>query len=71
LAGDSHVNGGFVIRYIEPNVLKTEIAGHEAREKIIRKSELNWTIVIQRESSALSLTICPYTSESTKIIVDV
>jgi len=43
--GDSRVNGGFVIRYIAPKLLKTEIAGHEAREKIIRKSELNWTIV--------------------------
>ena len=42
---DSRVHGGFVIRYIAPLLLKNEIAGHEAREKIIRNSKLNWTIV--------------------------
>ncbi len=43
--GDNRVNGGFVIRYIAPRLLKNEIAGHEAREKVIRNSELNWTII--------------------------
>ena len=42
---DSRVNGGFVIRHIAPKLLKNEIAGHEAREKMIRNSELNWTII--------------------------
>ena len=43
--GESRVNGGFVIRHIAPKLLKTEISGHEAREKMIRDSTLNWTIV--------------------------
>ena len=43
--GDSRVNGGFVIRYVAPRLLKNEIAGHEAREKVIRNSELTWTII--------------------------
>ena len=42
---DSRVNGGFVIRHIAPKLLKNEIAGHEAREKMIRNSGLNWTII--------------------------
>jgi len=42
---ESRNDGGFVIKYIAPKLLKTEIAGHELREKMIRKSELDWTIV--------------------------
>lgn len=38
-------DAGFVIRYIAPKLLKTEIAGHEAREKMIRQSNLRWTII--------------------------
>ena len=41
----SRMDGGFVIRHIAPRLLKTEIAGHEAREKMLRNSLLNWTIV--------------------------
>jgi putative NADH-flavin reductase len=41
----SRNQAGFVIKYIAPKLLATEIAGHEAREHLIRKSELNWTIV--------------------------
>ncbi|HMG91828.1 MAG TPA: NAD(P)H-binding protein [Chryseolinea sp.] len=44
-AGEGRIHGGFVIRHIASRILKTEIAGHEAREKMIRKSNLNWTIV--------------------------
>lgn len=36
---------GFVIKYIAPKLLRTEIAGHTARENIIRQSTLDWTIV--------------------------
>ena len=43
--GDSRIHGGFVIRHIASRILKAEIAGHEAREKMIRESKLNWTIV--------------------------
>lgn len=36
---------GFVIKYIAPILLKSEIAGHTQREDIIRSSTLAWTIV--------------------------
>ncbi len=36
---------GFVIKYIAPILLSTEVAGHEAREKMIKQSQLKWTIV--------------------------
>jgi putative NADH-flavin reductase len=36
---------GFVIRYIAPKLLSSEIAGHTAREKMIKESHLQWTIV--------------------------
>jgi putative NADH-flavin reductase len=43
------VNGsaqaGFFIKYIAPKILSTEIAGHRVREKMIRQSELRWTII--------------------------
>lgn len=38
-------HAGFVIKYIAPKLLSTEIAGHEARENMIKKSRLQWTIV--------------------------
>jgi len=43
--GEGRIHGGFVIRHIASRILKTEIAGHETREKMIRESRLNWTIV--------------------------
>lgn len=42
---ESYKNAGFVIKYITPKILSTEIAGHEAREKMIKRSQLDWTIV--------------------------
>jgi putative NADH-flavin reductase len=42
---DSRNTGGFVIKYIAPKLLSTEIKGHEIREKRIRDSALEWTIV--------------------------
>lgn len=42
---ESRNRAGFVIRYIAPLLLSTEIKGHEAREKLIRESKLRWTIV--------------------------
>lgn len=42
---ESRTNAGFVIKYIAPKLLSTEIAGHEAREKMIKQSQLKWTIV--------------------------
>src|SRR5688572_4976872 len=44
-AGEGRMHGGFVIRHVASRILKAEIAGHEAREKMIRASNLNWTIV--------------------------
>ncbi len=43
--GEGRTHGGFVIRHVASRILKTEIAGHEAREKMIRGSKLHWTIV--------------------------
>ncbi|MEP7197829.1 MAG: NAD(P)H-binding protein [Saprospiraceae bacterium] len=42
---ESRKDGGFVIKYIATKLLKTEIAGHDNREKIIWQSNLTWTIV--------------------------
>lgn len=36
---------GFIIKYIAPKLLSTEIAGHEVREEMIKESHLQWTIV--------------------------
>jgi putative NADH-flavin reductase len=36
---------GFIIRNVAPAFLSTEIEGHEVKEKIIRESQLKWTIV--------------------------
>lgn len=42
---ESRPAAGFVIKYIAPILLSSEIAGHEAREKLIKHSLLQWTIV--------------------------
>jgi putative NADH-flavin reductase len=42
---ESRKDAGFVISRIAPRLLRTEIAGHEARERLIRQSNLHWTIV--------------------------
>lgn len=42
---ESRNDAGLLIRYVAPKLLRTEIAGHEARETVIRQSRLNWTIV--------------------------
>ena len=42
---ESRNTAGFVIKYIAPKILSSEIAGHEAREKMIKESQLKWTIV--------------------------
>jgi putative NADH-flavin reductase len=42
---ESRNDAGFVIKYITPVLLRTEIKGHELREKIIQQSILAWTIV--------------------------
>ena len=36
---------GFILRYIAPIPLRNEIADHEAKEALIRASDLDWTIV--------------------------
>lgn len=41
----SRNQAGFIIKFIAPKLLTTEIAGHQAREKMIRQSRLRWTIV--------------------------
>lgn len=43
--GESRPNAGIMIRILAPILLRTETAGHEARESIIRKSALDWTMV--------------------------
>lgn len=42
---ESRNAAGFVIKYIAPKLLSTEIKGHQARENKIKQSQLNWTIV--------------------------
>ena len=42
---ESRKNAGLLIKFLAPILLRTETAGHEAREKIIRQSPLVWTIV--------------------------
>jgi putative NADH-flavin reductase len=41
----SRRDAGLLIRHVAPKLLRTEIAGHEARESIIRQCRLNWIIV--------------------------
>ncbi len=36
---------GFFLKHIAPILLKNEIKGHEVKEEIIRKSNLDWTII--------------------------
>jgi len=42
---ESRKDAGLLIRVLAPILLRTENAGHEARENIIRQSNLAWTIV--------------------------
>lgn len=42
---ESRNNAGLFIKLIAPILLRTETAGHEEREKIIRQSRLEWTLV--------------------------
>jgi nucleoside-diphosphate-sugar epimerase len=42
---ESRSTAGFVIKYIAPKLLSSEVAGHEAREIMIKQSKLKWTIV--------------------------
>ena len=42
---ESRRNAGLLIRVAGTTLLRTETAGHEAREKIIRQSRLDWTLV--------------------------
>jgi putative NADH-flavin reductase len=41
----SRHQAGFVIKHIAPLLLKTEIKGHQQREKLIQQTRLLWTIV--------------------------
>lgn len=42
---ESRAAVGFVLRYIAPIPLRAEIADHEAKERLVRASNLDWTIV--------------------------
>ena len=42
---ESRKDAPFFIRHVASKILKTEIAGHEAKENIIKQSHLDWTIV--------------------------
>jgi putative NADH-flavin reductase len=42
---ESRKQAGLLIRVLAPLLLRLETAGHEAREKIIRASPLQWTLV--------------------------
>jgi putative NADH-flavin reductase len=42
---ESRKHAGLLIRVLGTTLLRTETAGHEAREKIIRQSQLDWTLV--------------------------
>lgn len=42
---ESRHDAGFLIRVLAPLLLRHEIAGHEAKEQIIKQSQLDWTIV--------------------------
>ena len=43
--GSTRRNAGFLIRYIAPVLLSTELKGHQTREKMLMDSQLRWTIV--------------------------
>lgn len=36
---------GFILRYLAPIPLRHEISDHEVKERLVRKSELDWTVV--------------------------
>ena len=42
---ESRKDAGLLIRVLAPILLRTESAGHEDRENIIRQTNLDWTIV--------------------------
>lgn len=42
---DSRAAVGFLLRYVAPFPLRHEIADHEAKEALVRESDLDWTIV--------------------------
>ena len=42
---ESRGNAGLLVRFAATTLLKTETAGHEAREAIIKSSSLDWTLV--------------------------
>lgn len=42
---ESRGNAGLLIKIVAPTLLRTETLGHEAREKIIKQSSLEWTVV--------------------------
>ena len=42
---ESRKGAGVFIRWVAPTLIRTEIRGHEAREKMIRQSKVQWTIV--------------------------
>jgi putative NADH-flavin reductase len=43
--GESRQDAGLLIRFLAPILLRSETAGHEKREAIIRESSLQWTLV--------------------------
>ncbi len=43
--GDSISHAGLLIRCLAPLLLRSETKGHEARERIIRNSKVDWTLV--------------------------
>lgn len=42
---ESRRHAGLLVKVLAKTLLRTETAGHEAREKLIRKSRLDWTII--------------------------
>ncbi len=42
---ESLSNAGPLVKFVAPIFLRNETAGHEAREKIIRQSRLQWTFI--------------------------
>jgi putative NADH-flavin reductase len=54
--GESRKEAGWMLRYVARWPLRSEIADHEAKEALVRPSQLDWTIV-----RAPKLTKGPYT----------
>ena len=42
---ESRRHAGLLVKVLAKTLLRTETGGHEAREKIIRQSQLDWTLV--------------------------